>query len=193
MLQALMPPGRIRVLRELLLRPERELYLRELAARAKVSLSSAQSELRRLTSAGILQRTRRGRQTFYRADARSPLYPELRSLLLKTVGLADVLREALAAAKGVQLAFVYGSLAVGDDRPGSDVDLLVLGRARPRAISDLLSEPERTIGRAVNNVVLTPKEFAERLEQNDPFLTRVLAGPKIFVIGDQDALARLAG
>lgn len=191
MIRALMPPGRVRVLRELLLHPERELYLRELAARAGVSLSSAQRESARLTAAGLLRRSDRGNQTFYRAETRSPLYPELRSLLLKTVGLGEALRDALGRAGDIRLAFVYGSLAAGDERPGSDVDLVVVGGARPRSISDRLTDVERLIGRPVNSVVLTPDEFSARLRKTDRFLSAVLKGPKIFVIGDEDEARRL--
>jgi predicted nucleotidyltransferase len=192
-MEALMPRGRVRVLRELLLRPERELYLREVAARAGVSLSSAQKELARLTGAGLLRRTQRGRQTFYRAETRSPLYPELRGLLVKTVGLADVLRQALESEKGIRLAFVYGSLAAGEERPDSDVDLLVVGRARPKSLALALSRAEQVIGRAINSVVLTGREFSQRAKGKEPFLSSVLAGPKIVVAGDEDEAARLAG
>jgi len=192
-MQALMPPGRARILSELLLRPERELYLRELAGRARVSLSTAQSELRRLTAAGILRRTQRGRQTFYRADTSSPIYPDLRALLTKTVGLGDALREALAGVKGVRLAFVYGSVARGEDRPGSDIDVLVVGSAKPRALSDALAAAEREIGREVNIVALTPGEFAERVRRKNRFLSEALAEPKIPLVGGEDEAARLAG
>jgi predicted nucleotidyltransferase len=187
-----MPHGKAQVLRELLLHPERDLYLREVAARARVSLSTAQHELARLTAAGILVRTPRGRQVFYRANTASPLYPELRSLLLKTVGLVDVLREALGAGPGLRLAFVYGSFASGQDRPGSDVDLLVVGDVRPRALSAALSEAERQIGREINSLVLATREFRVRLKAGDSFLADVMSGPRIFVIGDADDLARLA-
>lgn len=191
MINSLMPPGRVRVLRELLLHPERELYLRELAVRAGVSLSSAQREVRRLTEAGILARVKPGRQPFYRANTRSPLYPELHAMLLKTVGLGEALREALAQ-RGIQLALIYGSLAVGQERADSDVDLLVVGTVRPRALSDLLARAERALGREINSMVLTPREFAERVKRKDHFLSSVLAGPKLFVIGDEDEAARLA-
>jgi predicted nucleotidyltransferase len=192
-IHALMPPGRIRVLQQLLLHPERELYLRELAARADVSLSSAQRELARLTAAGLLRRTKRGHQTFYRAETSSPIYPELRSLLMKTVGLGEALRDGLGRAGDVRLAFIYGSVAAGEERPGSDVDIVVVGGARPRAISDLLSDAERLIGRAVNSVVLTPDEFSARLRSRDRFLSAILKGPKVFVIGDEDEARRLGG
>jgi predicted nucleotidyltransferase len=190
-LTALMPRGRSRVLAALLLHPERDLYLREIALRAGVSLSSVQKEVARLTDAGILLRARRGRQTFYRANTRSPLFAELRAILLKTVGLGDALRQALAAMP-VAVAFVYGSIAAGEDREGSDADLMVIGDATPRTVSDALGEVERELGREVNAVVLTEHEFRARIARGDPFLANVTVGPKLFVIGDEDALAGLA-
>jgi len=193
LIEVLMPRGRARVLRELLLHPERDLYLREVAVRAGVSLSSAQQELARLTAAGLLRRTQRGRQTFYRAETRCPLYPELRAILLKTLGLAEVLREALAPHRGIELALVYGSLAAGEERPGSDVDLLVVGEVRPMAISAALADVEQALGRPVNSIVLSREEFRERLRADEHFLQSVLSGPKVPVIGDDDAAGRLAG
>jgi len=186
-----MPRGRARVLEQLLLRPERELYLRELAARAGISLSSAQRELARLTAAGLLLRRDRGRQTFYRANTRSPVFADLRSLLLKTVGVAGALRAALSGAP-ISLALIYGSLATGEDRAGSDVDVLVVGAARPRAVSDLLGRVERRLGREINSVVLDAGEFRRRLREGDRFLCDVMAGPKIMLVGDEDEARRLA-
>jgi predicted nucleotidyltransferase len=190
-LSALMPRGRGRVLAVLLLHPEREFYLRELASRAGVALSSTQKEVARLTDAGILLRTRRGRQTFYRANTRSPLFAELRAILLKTVGLVDVLREMLADGR-TQLALVYGSVASDEDREASDVDVLVVGDAGPREISDRLGDVEREIGREINAVVLTPGEFRERMWSGDRFMEAVMAGPRLYVIGDDDEAERLA-
>jgi predicted nucleotidyltransferase len=190
-LNALMPKGRSRVLAALLLRPERELYLREIASRTGVSLSSVQKEVARLTAAGILLRTRRGRQTFYRANTRAPLFPDLRAVLLKTVGLADSLREALADER-TKLAFVYGSVVTGEDREGSDVDVLVVTDAGPREVSDRIGAVEEEIGREINAVVLTPTEYRERSRRGEHFLRGVMAGRKLYLIGDDDEAARLA-
>ncbi len=179
------------MLSALLLHPERDLYLREIAARAGVSLSSVQHEVARLTDAGILLRTRRGRQTFYRANTRSPLFPDLRAILLKTIGLADLLREVLADPR-IRLALVYGSVASGHEREGSDVDLLVVGDVGPREISDRLGRVEQEVGREINAVVLTPDEYRNRVQSGDAFLQGVMAGPRLYILGDDDEAERLA-
>jgi DNA-binding transcriptional ArsR family regulator len=190
-LTALMPRGRSRVLAALLLHPERDLYLREIASRAGVSLSSVQHEVARLTDAGILIRTRRGRQTFYRANTRSPLFPDLRAILLKTIGLADLLREVLADPR-IRLALVYGSLASGHEREGSDIDVLIVGDVGPREVSDRLGSVEQEVGREVNAVVLTPDEYRNRVQSGDTFLQGVMVGPKLYALGDDDEAERLA-
>lgn len=192
MIGVLMPRARVKVLEQLVLHPERELYLRELAGRAGLALSSAQRECARLVRGGALVRSRRGRQTFYRANRRWPLYPELRGMLLKTVGLGEALRGALSGAE-VELALVYGSVAAGEERQGSDVDVLVVGRAGPREVSDRLGPVEREIGRELNPVVLTPGEFRARSRRGDAFLSEVMRGPKLYLIGDEDEAGRLAG
>jgi predicted nucleotidyltransferase len=155
-----------------------------------VSLSSAQKEVARLTDARILLRTRRGRQTFYRANTRSPLFPELRAILLKTVGLVDLLRGVLADPR-IKLALVYGSMASGEEREGSDADVLVVGEVGPREISDHLGDVEREIGREINAVVLTSDEYRKRMH-GDHFIQGVMAGPRLYVIGDDDEAERLA-
>jgi predicted nucleotidyltransferase len=116
-----------------------------------------------------------------------PLYPEIRSLVLKTSGLADVLREALGQAE-ILVAFVFGSLAEGREKPGSDVDLLVVGSASLRQVSKLLSGVALRLGREINPHLLTPLEFARRKRDEDNFLTSVLSAPKLFVIGGKDEL-----
>ena len=112
-------------------------------------------------------------------------------MLLKTVGLGELLREPLAQ-KQAKLAIIFGSMAAGEEREGSDVDLLVVGNLRPRALSDLLGQVENSVGREINSIALTPSEFAARMKAGDQLLTAVMAGPKIFLIGDEDEAARLA-
>ena len=116
--------------------------------------------------------------------------PEVHIVLDRTVSGYPA---KMAGLRQVRLAFIYGSVAAGDERPGSDVDLLVVGTARPRAISDAIAGAEEQIGREVSTVVLTPREFRERVKGDDSFLSAVLEGPKIAVIGDEDEAVRLAG
>src|SRR5271154_495623 len=125
-LDALLPRTRQGILAALLVRPDKAWYGSELARRMKVPSSSLQRELQNLAEAGILKTHRQGRMAYYQANADSPLFPDLRGLLLKTAGLVDVLADALKplAAK-LRVVFVYGSIASGSEQSDSDIDLMV--------------------------------------------------------------------
>lgn len=184
MLMRLMPAARVKVLAFLLLNASEECYLREIARRAGVPLKAAQRELAILEQIALVERTRRGRQVFFRVQTAHPLFADLRALLLKSDGLALPLREALERVPGVQAAAVYGSVAAGTDTGRSDIDLLVVGSADAVALHDAISTIEDRLGRPVNYTLLTPTELAARKRKKDPFLTRVLGGNLIAVVGN---------
>ena len=168
-------------------------YLREITRIVDAGHGAVQRELKQLVDSGLLTRTRRGNQVFYQANQQSPVFTELRGLMLKTAGLADVLREALSGlADRIEVAFVYGSIAEGTDRSASDVDLMIIGEVGLRTLGPLLPDVHDTLGREVNPVTMSPQELAERATQSDHFITTVLHGPKIFLIGDQNELDRIA-
>jgi predicted nucleotidyltransferase len=180
-----------RVLAVLFGNPARSFYAKEIIRLAGVGSGAVQRELAKLEGAGLLTAERMGRQKHYQANAASPVFTELRGLVLKTSGLADVLRAALAPLAGdVRAAFVFGSVATGGDTARSDVDLMV--------VSDALAYPElftalepaaATLGRTVNPTVYTPDELRHRVAHANAFVSRVLAGPKIWIVGDDRALA----
>jgi predicted nucleotidyltransferase len=173
--------------------PDQPLYLRETVRRAGLAHGAVQRELRRLTEAGVLRRTVQGRQTYYQANRDCPIFPELRGLLLKTTGLADVLRAALRPlAPRVRIAFVYGSLARGEAGAGSDVDLMVIGRVTFASVVAATGPAQGQLGREINPSVYPPDEFRKKLAVGNPFLQNVLNGPKLFVVGDARELAGLA-
>jgi predicted nucleotidyltransferase len=184
MLTKLMPVARVKVLAFLLLNASEEYHLREIARRAGVPLQAAQRELEMLEGIALIERQRRGRQVFVSVQTTHPLFEDLRSLLLKSEGLAVPLREALEVIDGVEVAAVYGSVASGTDTGRSDIDLLVVGSPNELALHDAISTLEEVLGRPVNYTLLTRKELRTRLRRKDPFLTRVLAGDSIPVIGD---------
>jgi uncharacterized protein len=173
--------------------PERELHLREIERRSGLSVSAVRQELQRLTRLGLIEFRNDGNRVCYRASTRHPLFPDLRNIVLKTAGLVDVLRDALKPLK-IRLAFVFGSIASDSERAHSDIDLLVVGAASLRDLSDRLgADLTAILGREVNPVVLTPAEFIHRRKKDDHFLTTVLKAPKLFVIGDEDELEGMAG
>src|SRR6059036_2482465 len=130
-LDALVPVLRQLILAELLVRSSgKPMYRVELARRLGVSPSSLQRPLSAMVRTGILRAVRHGREVHYEPNRENPLLPELESLVRKTRGLADVIRATLEPfAERVALAFIYGPMAAGNERPSSDVDLFVVGDA----------------------------------------------------------------
>ncbi|MGY6217543.1 nucleotidyltransferase domain-containing protein [Methylolobus aquaticus] len=181
------------VLSALLLHPESSLHVRELARLTGASAGSLHRELRLLADMGLLLRQEVGRQVHYRANVAHPVHAELAQLLRKTAGLVDVLREALEplAAK-VDLAFVYGSMASGTERTGSDIDLMVLGPASFADLARALAPVQATLRREVNPTVMSRGEFAQRLAAGDGFATSVARGAKLWLKGDEHDLAEPA-
>jgi predicted nucleotidyltransferase/DNA-binding HxlR family transcriptional regulator len=181
------------VLSTLLLHPEDSLHVHELARRTGASAGSLHRELRALAELGVLLRQEVGRQVHYRANPACPVFAELAGLLRKTAGLADVLRDALLPlGKKVALAFVFGSVAAGTERPGSDVDLMVLGSANFADLARALAPAQESLGREVNPTVMAPRDFAKKLAAGDGFALSVAQGPRIWLMGGEDDFAELA-
>lgn len=148
-------------------------------------------QLVRLAESGLVTVTRVGNQKHYQANRDSPIFAELHGLVVKTVGLAGPLEEALAPfRKKIQAAFVYGSIAKGTDTAQSDVDLLAI--SDDLAYSDLysaLQEAEATLGRPVHVSLMTAGEWRSKLATGNAFVTKIQAQPKIPLIGSIDDLA----
>jgi predicted nucleotidyltransferase len=168
------------------------LHLREIQRRAGLSLGTMQQELRKLKHLGLLSSRADGNRLSYQVNKGHPLYPEIHRLVLKTGGLADVLRSALRDSR-IESAFVFGSIARGEETPGSDVDLMVVGELGLRGVTSLLADVAEQIGREINPHVFRRSELLKRKSASDPFLTRILTEPKIFVVGDSHECEKLAG
>lgn len=182
---ALFPKVRQRVLSVLFSTPDRSFYANEVISLAQSGTGAVQRELANLAQAGLITVTKLGNQKHFQANAQSPLYAELRSLILKTVGLADVLRNALAPmAAGIRSAFVYGSMASQQDTAKSDVDVLLVSQTLSYAdVFAALESASQQLKRNINPTLYTPDEFAQRLDQDQAFITRVMNQPKIWLIG----------
>jgi len=180
-----------RVLAYLFGQPERSFFATELIKLAGGGSGAVQRELARLTDSGLVTVKRVGTQKHYQADPKSPLFAELCSIAQKTVGLAEPLREALAPlAKRITAAFVYGSVAKRSDTAASDIDLMVVSDSLTYA--DLYAAVEQAsarLGRKVNPTVYSRKELARRVKQKNAFVTRVMAQPRIWLIGAESDLA----
>lgn len=184
-IDALLPAVRQEVLAATLMHPERWWYLSDLAAQLKRSPSSLQREVVRLADAGILETRQEANRTYYRPNADCPLLPELTGLVAKTVGVADVVRRALApVAKQIEWAILYGSLARGEEVAESDVDLLVIGDVNLADLARPLKSADMQLGRPVNPSVFPRREFAAKLRAGQHFVRSVVAGEKLFLLGD---------
>ncbi len=193
-LDALLPKTRQGVLAATLVQPEKAWYVSELARRMGVPSSSLQRELHDLSTAGILKSHRQGHMVYYQANTDSPVFQDLRGLLLKTAGLVDVLADALKSfASKLRTAFVYGSIAAGGEQSDSDIDLMVVGQVSPADLALPLRRARELLGREINPTVYTPAEFSKKRAANDSFLKQVLDKPKLFVLGNKDELGKVAG
>jgi predicted nucleotidyltransferase len=181
------------VLALLLLHPEESTHVREIARATGKAPGTLLRELNALAATGVLVRKPLGNQVHFQANPACPIYEDLRNILKKTVGVADVLREALAPlAPKIRAAFVYGSVARGEERPGSDLDLMVVGEARFADVVAALAPAQETLRREVNPNLYPALEFRKKLAARDPFLGRVLAERKIFIVGGEDDLGKPA-
>lgn len=187
----LFTPVQQRVLGLLFGQPERRYQGNELIRLAGSGTGAVHRMVTRLAQAGLVTVERVGNQKHYQANRQSPVFEELRGMIAKTAGLAIPLREALVPlAKGIDAAFVYGSLAKGTDRAGSDVDLMVISRRLAYAdVYEALQKAEAALGRTINPNLMTPRDWRAKRAERDSFASRVAAQPKIFVIGSENELA----
>lgn len=187
---ALLTKTQQRVLGALFGQPDRSFYASELIREAGTGSGAAQRELARLEESGLIVSRRIGHQKHYQANAASPLFPELRNIVLKTVGLAEPLRDALRPmASAIRAAFVYGSVAKATDQASSDIDLMIVSDSLTYGeVFGALEPVTRTVGRQINPTVYTAGEFSKRTRTENAFVTRVLVQPKLWIIGSENDL-----
>jgi predicted nucleotidyltransferase len=168
-------------------------YLRQIVRATGIGLGPAQRELKMMTEAGIVIRERKGNLVYYRANSSSPIFNELKNIVRKTFGVADVVREALAPiSKNIRVAFIFGSVAKSTDDRRSDIDLMIVGKVSFGDVVSLLSPAEEKLGREITPVVYPIDEFKRKVKEDHHFVKTVLEEEKIFVIGDENELTRLA-
>lgn len=177
--------ARARVLAALLLGSEERYYVRDLAKRLDLQPTAVSRELRTLERLGLARRQAEGRRVYCSMNPAAAVLGELRALVLKLGGIADALRAALAQHRSsIRWAFLFGSIATGGETAASDVDLFVVGDIRPMALNELLRPVADTLGREINPFVIAAAEFREKKRTRNHFVTRVLAGPRLELIGD---------
>jgi predicted nucleotidyltransferase len=172
--------------------PDEVFFLRQIARQIGTSVGSVQRELETLTGFGLLNRTVLGRQVFYQANRDHPVFVELHSLVAKTSGIFYLLRSALAPlAKEILFAFVFGSMARGEEDAGSDVDLMVIGDATLDEILTRLTSAESDLGRPINPTVYSLREFKSKLRAGNHFLRSVMRQKNVLLIGDENEFRKM--
>ncbi len=193
-IDALFPRTRQAILAATFAEPDRWWYMTQLARQLGLTPSSLQRELASLVRAGILLERREGKHVYIQAAEDSPIFPELQGLILKTVGLADVVRHALAPLRDrIRWALIYGSIAKSREHSRSDVDLMIIGDVGLAGVSSPLRKSERRLNRAVNPTTYTAREFAAKVKSKHHFITTVMRSKKLFLIGDAGEFSRTFG
>jgi predicted nucleotidyltransferase len=172
---------------------DKSFYTKQILDGVKIGRGTVQRELKNLTDTGIIIREVQGRQVYYHANEKCPIFNELKSIVRKTFGAADVIRQSLASsARKIRIAFIFGSVARSADDRRSDIDLMVVGRISFGDVVSLLGPAEEKLAREINPVVYPIAEFKKKVKDDQYFVRTVLEDEKIFVIGDDHELGRLA-
>jgi predicted nucleotidyltransferase len=176
-----------RVLALIFGRPDRSFYTSEIVRNIRSGTGAVERELSRLQQSGLVSAERIGNQKHYRANQQSPIFAELQSIVMKTSGLAEPLRQALASyADRIKAAFVYGSIAKGTDTARSDVDLIVVGdNLSYMDIYRALQKTDETLQRTVNPTFLSIDEWRRKIKQSNSIVAKINAQPKIFIFGSE--------
>ena len=188
MLEAFFPKVKGKILILLFTHPDEDFHLREIVRRIQGGKGAVERELKTLTEAGILIRECKGSMTCFQANRNSPIFKEIHNLIVKTAGVADVIRSSIQNLSGIRFAFLFGSTASGEMDKLSDVDVFVIGDATFTEVSAALFTTANVLDRKVTPVVYSLQEFTTRTAEKHHFIRRVLASPIIMLIGDEDDL-----
>lgn len=171
------------------MKPDRKFYLSQIIDHVGGGHGSVQRELQNLADTGLILREKNGHQVYFQANKKNPIFRELKGLIVKTSGIADVIRDALEPFEtSISLAFIYGSFAKGTETSHSDVDLMVVGEVDPIELHKAIMQAEDFLVRDVNYSVMTSDEFTRRKREKDGFLDRVLGDRIIPLIGEPDEI-----
>ncbi|MCC2959996.1 nucleotidyltransferase domain-containing protein [Massilia sp. IC2-278] len=194
MLDFLFTSTQQRLLRILFGHVDRSFYANELIAMAGIGTGAVQRELLRMEKAGLVSIERIGNQKHYRANPACPIFEEIRAIVRKTLGVTDVLRNALEPVlEQIDFAFVYGSVAEGTEHATSDIDVMVITASLSNAqLLRILAPAQAELGRTINPTLYTPDEFVQRVRERRSVILRVLAKPKLFIKGAERELAQIS-
>lgn len=192
MIKNLFPRSRAEIIRLLFTDSNRSLHLRDLARLSGLAIGTIQREIANLRDANLVIERRDGNRLYFKANTAHPIFTELQSISLKTMGLGPHLAKAFKDLDGIQSAFVYGSYAEGTAGPESDVDLFVIGDIGLRKLSPRLRGVADTVNREINPSVMTASSYLEKKKSGDAYIHNVTKGRKLWIVGNDDELATMA-
>lgn len=182
---------RISVLKLFVFNPDKEYYIREIERMTKEPFDPLRMELRRLENTGLLKSHTSGRQKYYSINPKHALFPDIKSIILKTVGIGDLLKSTFGKKDDILMAFIYGSYAKDVERAESDIDLFVIGNISSKELQGVISDIESKTKREINPTIYSSEELKDKYKSKNNFIIGVLKGPKIFLKGDEDGLRKL--
>ncbi|MBU2541839.1 MAG: winged helix-turn-helix domain-containing protein [Candidatus Omnitrophica bacterium] len=183
--------SRIQVLKLFMLNPKNRYYPRQIEKLLKIPYTAVRRQLDNFEKAGLLKANTEANRKYYTVNSEFALFKELKSIILKTVGIGSKIKEKLVSEKEVELAFIYGSYAQNDENISSDIDIFIIGEINSRKLQNIVSVIQDETAREINQVVYSKKEFIERIKRKDHFINSVIREPKIFIKGMEDDLRKL--
>jgi hypothetical protein len=148
---------RIKLLVRFFFNPKTSSYLRELSKEFNVSTNSVREELNHLTKTKLLKSEKRGRQIFYVANQEHPLFPELKSIVSKVMGIDQVIDGIVNRMGDLEKAYLIDDYAQGKD--SGIIDLVLVGDINQYHLNDLSKKTERYIKRKIRSLVLSRDEY----------------------------------
>jgi len=182
---------RINILKLFIFNSKKEYYVREIERLIKEPFEPMRRELIQLESIGLLKSRVSGKQKYYSANTSHILFPEFKSIIMKTVGIGDTVKNAIKDKSDILIAFIYGSYAKNTENGESDIDLFVIGDISSKDLQEVISEVETKTMREINTTIYPVKELKEKHKAKNYFILSVLKEPKIFLKGDEDGIRKL--
>jgi len=169
---------------------QRELHLREIQRKSGYAVETIRKELQSLEELGLVIKRRDGNRLYFASNIKHPLFNEIRNLVIKTSGLQEILHKALNL-QNIEIVFVFGSVALGEETAESDIDIFIIGELGLREISKLLKGPSDILGREINPHLMSLNEFITRKQKGEHFVNKVIQSPRIMIIGSEDEFKRM--
>lgn len=170
----------------------KEIYMRDLERRSGFSIGAMQTELKKLLRFELVEKRKDGNRIYFQANKAHPLYSDLRNIVLKTNGIADIIKDALIHSDAIRYAFIFGSFARKEETPASDIDLMVIGDLGLRQLTKMLSGLSDKLYREINPHCLSEQNFISRKNAGEPFINRICEESRLFIIGDENDFAAMA-